>query len=719
MLLIAVMVTVCSATARPVDQQRARQLVESHFFSPALCVSPDTWTELYVFVPAEGAGFVIVSADDCTRPVLGYSMTTSFSIEGMPAHVASWIDGYRREISELRKVGATASAAVEAMWASPKSGIQQAVEPLMTTTWNQAPWYNAMCPYSAEADARAVTGCTATAQAQLMKYWNHPAKGHGRHFYNCSFGGIAVDFDTLYAWDSMPDALGWGSSETQIHAVAQLMYHVGVSVEMNYGVGSSSAFVIAYGSYNIPSSERSLREHFRYSPLLHGERKIYYSDADWDSLLRNEIVHRRPVLYSGYDSAGGHAFVLDGYDTLGMFHVNWGWGGYYDGYYTTDSLSPGAGGIGGNATYTFNLDNAAIFGVQPSYGDDSLAVVNVVSLDTLMGTVSGNGTYLAYEDTVFIMATAAPGYRFAGWKSGITTNPVQLVLNGDYIDTALFLPVTGDTLSYCGEHYYTGWQDDYGSSTEWGIRVPASLHEPLRKLEAVQLFIAAQGYYTMNVYVGDAINSNNLVCTKQYNLSESPTGWNTLVLDSSVSLYGNDVLWITFRFSGYNTFPATSTYYTGVSDGCWYKMPLGWTPFDQQGVYLTWMIRAIFSERLCHVAIENAGNCELDSFSGAGDYALGEIVTVSVSDPDFLRWEGIATTDTAITFTVVGDTTFRALCNAVGISEVEDVTSDQPVVIYDLMGRKVATRRDELQSLPAGVYLLRAGERTTKKIVIL
>ena len=238
---------VASATARPVDPQRALRLVEEHFFAPAQLVSPADWSELYVFVPVDGKGFVVVSADDCTRPVLAYSYSTTFQFEGMPVHVAAWLDGYRREIASLRKAGATPSATVQGLWQQPKNGITDWVEPLMTTTWNQSPWYNEMCPYSYSDSAHAVTGCVATAQAQVMKYWNHPAVGHGSHSYgSSSFGPLSVDYDTAYQWNLMPDNLNWWSTPEQIHAVAQLMFHVGVAVEMNYGVHSSGAHVVDY-----------------------------------------------------------------------------------------------------------------------------------------------------------------------------------------------------------------------------------------------------------------------------------------------------------------------------------------------------------------------------------------------------------------------------------------------------------------------------------------
>ena len=708
-----------TAMARPVDVQRASRLVEQHFFSPAVCVSPDEWNELYVFVPAEGEGFVIVAADDCVRPVLAYSLTNSFSFENMPANVAAWLDGYRREVADMVKYGAVPSAKVQSLWQNPKQGGFQPVAPLLTTTWDQSPYYNEMCPYSYTDAAHALTGCAATAQAQVMKYWNHPAVGHGTHSYGCSFGPLSVTYDTAYQWNLMPNHL-WGRSAEERHAVAQLMYHVGVSIEMNYGVNGSGAYVVAFTpyGYNVPSCERSLREHFGYNPMLEGRIKDLCSDVVWNNMVRNEIVHGRPLLYSGADEEGGHAFVLDGCDSMGMFHVNWGWSGYNDGYYTIDSLSPGAGGLGGNATYTFNIQNTAVFGVRPCYNNDSLATVSLLPADTMQGTVVGSGVYVPYEDTVTIRVVPAEGYRFDGWSSGFSSPVFSFVPNGDMLDTALFVPIGKDTVSYCDDDYVTRWHDDYGATTEWGIRVPASQRNTLRSLSAVQLYVAEPGYYTMNVYVGESISNESMVLGTQPDLTTAH-GWTTIELPDPIRVPDNQTVWITFRFTTTTGYPATSSFYTAVSDGSWYKMPGGWQPIDQTGVYQSWMIRAIFAERPCHVAIENAGYCDLDAFHGAGDYPLGATVTVSVSDPLFTHWEGIGVTDTAITFTVTGDTTFYAYCLEVGIDEVEEPDLNQPVRVYDMMGRCIATRRDEIHLLPAGVYLIRMGTGVAKKIVVL
>lgn len=723
------------AMARPVDVQRARALVEAHYFAPAVCVSPAGWDELYVFVPAEGEGFVIVAADDCVRPVLAYSATGQFPVDDMPAHVAAWLAGYQREIAEYVKNGAEPSAAVQALWQQPKSGGLVPVEPLMTTTWNQAPLYNSMCPYSYSDTAHAVTGCVATAQAQVMKYWNHPAVGHGSHSYvDDTFGPQAVTFDTAYRWAQMPDALTWESSSEEVNAVAQLMYHVGVAVEMGYGVGSSGAQVISYADYgyNLPSTERSLREHFGYNPMLYGKLKAIYTDEAWDAKLRNEIVRRRPVIYTGFDEAGGHAFVLDGYDSIGMFHVNWGWGGAYDGYYTIDSLSPGAGGIGGNATYTFNRNNSAIFGVMPCDITDSLAHVNFVSADSTMGTVVGSGHYVPYQDQVAVRVLPAEGYRFAGWASGQTNADFTFTPNGDLTDTALFLPVaSGDTVGYCDGHLSGSWRDDYGNITEWGIRIPASLRQAQRSLSAVQLYVRDGGIYTLRVYAGDSICSANLLRAVGLDLT-SASGWTTADLDEPIALPNGVPVWVTFRFTSSSAFPATGSYYTAVEDGSWYRMPDGWVPITRTGAYYSWMIRAIFAERPCRVAVENAGQCELDNLYGAGEYAVGDTVTVGCDDPYFTHWEGIGSTARSLTFVAVRDTAFYAYCHDVGIDEAalppvrvslqgrsltaECDAADTPLLLYDMQGRCLATAPGRLcVALPArGVYMLRAGSACRK-----
>lgn len=651
------------ATAKPVGIERARAVAEN--LLPGRQWTTESLNGMYVFNALGGQGFVLVAADDCVRPVLGYSPKGTFDAEALPAHVAAWLEGYGREIASLEAAGAVPSAEVQAQWEAlpaPKRG-STAVEPMLTTTWNQAPYYNLFCPYDDQDSALSVTGCAATATAQIMKYWNHPSIGCGSEGYNSSFGYLTAQFDTThYRWNLMPDALTAVTDSVEVAAVAELMYHVGVAIHMNYSASGSGAQIINFGYAGYPSSQTALQNYFRYSPLMRGLMKDQYADAVWDSMLYVEIEAGRPVLYAGFDSAGGHAFVLDGFDSLGFFHVNWGWGGAYDGYYTIDSLSPGAGGIGGNATYTFNVNNQALIGICPAPYTPGSPVTVDVAYDATMGNVEGAGTYVPCSDEVTVVARAREGYRFVRWASGSNANPVEFLAGGDFIDSAIFEPIFGDTLGYCSDEFYQSWQDDWGSTTEWGIRLPSAMRNPFRSLGAAQIFVYAPGSYTFKVYQGDSICANNQLYTQTRYFAA--LGWNEIVFSEPVPVSHPKDVWLTVSYTGYQ-FPAAHSRYTGNSDGSWYHLPDGWAPYDQQGVYCTWMLRGVFVER------------EADSL-------------------------GIATVEPAAPLISVNGHTVT-------------VDTDE-ARFFDVMGRQVGSGRRAVMPA-AGVYVLRCGTRSYKIII--
>ncbi len=745
MLAATLMVAVCFA--KPVDLARARAIVENNFFAPAKAVQPAEWAELYVFVHESGDGFAIVSADDCVRPVLAYSYSGRFDSRNMPPHVQSWIDGYRREIASLVAAGAVPSAAVQAMWDNPmpKTGWDP-VEPLLTTTWNQRPLYNLMCPYDSEDSAYCVTGCTATATAQVMKYWNHPEVGWGSHAYNSDYGVLYAIFDTThYRWNLMPNALTSISDSVEIMAVAELMYHVGVAVNMHYSPSGSGAYVNAYGYANYPSSETALKTYFKYSPLLYSIYKSDHSDAEWDNMIATEILAGRPVLYSGHDPSGGHAFVLDGIDSVGMFHVNWGWGGAYDGYYTTDSLSPGAGGIGGNATYTFNLNNSAVIGIQPAVVTDDTTVVVDMRFDSTMGSVSGNGTYTPFVDEVSIWAHAAEGYRFMRWAGGSTENPLYFLANGNISDSAIFAPVHGDTVGYCDDSFRSSWHDDYGDVTQWGIRLPAAVRNNARSLSAVQYIPYQQGTYTLEIYVAEDVNGATPVYTADIvPLDIELQEWTTYTLDSAIWLADTATVWITMSYTG-GGYPATMGRYSGNSDGLWYHLPDGWTTYDQLDVFYTWMMRGIFEERLVRVSVEtNLSTADYEiagiTIVGAGDYIYGDTACLFVNPGTSFAWgwnpdENLPSdSENPKCFVATADTTLYAwfhFCTGIDDAETDplkvsilgrtvsvDLIAGTPLKVYDMQGRLIATT-PVFTAPAAGIYMIVVDGRQAKKITVL
>ena len=733
------LLTLTAIIAKPVSPERAITVAQRFF--PGQQMTIVDMDGLYLVTPDVGAGFVLVATDDCVRPVLAHSSSAFFPVNGMPAHVAKWIDGYRREIASLVAAGAIPSPEVQAQWSlggpSPKSGITP-VAPLMTTTWGQKPYYNLLCPYDEQDSAYSVVGCTATATAQVMKYWNHPEVGWGSHgYYHDDYGYLYAQFDTThYRWNLMPNSLDALSDSAAMMAVAELMYHVGVAVEMEYSPSSSGAWANSFGISDLPCAENALKTYFKYSPMLSSIYKDEHSDSDWDAMILAEIEAARPVLYIGYDTVGGHTFVLDGVDSIGMFHVNWGWRGSYDGYYTLDSLSPGAGGIGGNATYTFNTDNSAVIGIQPSFASNESTAVIDIRYDSTKGTVMGNGTYALYNDTVTIAAKAAEGYRFIRWQSGSIDNPKCVFVNGDIHDSALFEPMLpSDTVSYCNNWLNTRWHDDYCDTTEWGIRIPEGVRQGNRCLMKVQYFPVELGSMTLNIYFGNTIDESNPVYTAVLH-NDNPDSlyyWRTYELDYPLAVPNNAVVWVTLRAVG-GGFPAATSNYSGCSDGSWYRLPEGWRRYDEYGHYFSWMLNAVFQERIPLHVVASPNNIDYGNISGMGTYLLGETV-VMIAQPQegyqFSHWSN-GSTENPFVFVISRDTMFIGYFESVnGISGIEHddiafavegrtVTVDAPegvgVAFYDMQGRCLARNR-RFTAHAAGVYLLRIGEHTAKIVL--
>jgi len=340
------------------------ELVQS-YSSTVQNVNGDSSTQvplIYIFKPNNTDGFVLVSGDDRVIPILGYSSTASFSKINMPPALQKLIENYKDQILYAQAHELVATPEIEEQWYRLSANVPNPsksstiVSPLLGTIWNQSPFYNDFCPYNSGLSKRTITGCVATAMAQIMKYWNYPEQGTGIHSYMSFFYGkqTANFASTTYNWAAMPDIV----LSSNI-AVATLMYHCGVSVDMNYGVNASGAMVIYDNGANPICAENAYKNYFRYDPsTIKGLKRINYSDSDWNNLLKKELNNGRPIQYAGLGTVGGHTFVCDGYDAQNYFHFNWGWSGYYDGYFNLTALNPG--GTGG-----FNSGQQAIVGIQP------------------------------------------------------------------------------------------------------------------------------------------------------------------------------------------------------------------------------------------------------------------------------------------------------------------------------------------------------------------
>ena len=343
---------------------------------------------LYIF--NGNPGFVVMAADDCVRPILGYSLTDKFDAKDMPENLRWWLQGYSDEIQSAIDNKTRATSETTKMWKDLTEGNSKAgkatmvVTPLIQTKWNQNKYYNDLCPAVSDGpNGHAYTGCIATAMAQIMKYWSYPSTGIGSHSYtwdgqilNADFGATTYDWNNMldyyeYFYENGTDPYAqWLSepSEEEIAAVATLMYHCGVSVEMNYG-GSSTG---GSGAPTLYVAD-ALKTYFNYKNTAHYEQKssnstINYTDAEWITMLKADLDANRPIQYGGLDpnGNGGHAFVCDGYNSDDYFHFNWGWAGRYNGYFSINNLDTGAnsGEAGaGNGVYT--RDQEAVFGIEP------------------------------------------------------------------------------------------------------------------------------------------------------------------------------------------------------------------------------------------------------------------------------------------------------------------------------------------------------------------
>ena len=373
-------------------------------------------TSYYVFNLTTSKGFVMVSANDIIKPILGYSTESNFDTSNkqhIPIQFTQWVANYSKAIAYAVQKNLPASPSTTLLWQQLKTGsikhtmsllgtTNPVVQPLLSTNWDQISeiqgsinTYNAHCPYDKVQGVYTLTGCVATAMAQVMKYWNYPAKGTGSHSYTPAtysyLGSLTANFgNTTFQWDSMPNSLSPTSTPAQINAVATLMYDCGVSVNMDYGAEGSGAYEISYNGLYSNTAQSALVNNFSYNNSLQGLQRSNYSDSIWLSLIKNELDVNRPVIYGGSGNQGGHCFVADGYDINDNLHFNWGWSGYFNGYFSINNLSPGGD--------TFNVAQDAIIGIKPkvSYAaNTSDSLILVALYDSLGGTKwTNNGGWL-------------------------------------------------------------------------------------------------------------------------------------------------------------------------------------------------------------------------------------------------------------------------------------------------------------------------------------
>ena len=358
--------------ASPVGEEQARQLglkyVQSHSAKQVADLTL-AYTEVTesgnpaVYVFNFDGGSVFVSADDVARPILGCT-DEPFDLALVPDGLAYYLRYYARQIEFAQENNLEPEMEVASEWRhvaidgyeNDNRSTRGDIAPLITTNWNQDSPYNAYCPSGQGGPGgHAYAGCVATAMSMVMKKWDWPDHGQGSHSYTPQgYAMQTVDFEnTYYQWTNMPNTC----NNSNYQAVATLMYHCGVAVDMMYGPGSSGAY-----SQDVPDA---IVNYFRYTEHAARLDRDLYSKTEWEQMLLRNLEYGFPLYYSGSASDGGHAFVCCGYrESDNKFYFNWGWSGFNNNYFAIDALNTYSG--------NFNENQAAIFDFIPNYIYDAL-----------------------------------------------------------------------------------------------------------------------------------------------------------------------------------------------------------------------------------------------------------------------------------------------------------------------------------------------------------
>ena len=469
-----------SALAKPVTPFSAKTVAENFYKKNSqieLQSSTLVHTQLsdagvplfYVYNINSNDGFVMISADDATKPVLGYSTTSNFKLPtSVQSNLNFWLNKYATSINSVKIKGVVANVKATSEWAVYLNNTQlnnrtqgsgaltgtPVVAPLVKTTWNQSPYYNALCP------GASVTGCVATTMAQIMKYWSYPAHGTGSSSYTQNpnannYPSQSANYGiTAYNWANMPLNVNSANSD-----VATLMYQAGVSVKMHYDPSGSGAQVLQAGAgINGACAQRSYTTYFGYDPsTIAGYSKDNFSDdASWLAVVEADLNIGRPVQYVGFDpNEGGHTWVCDGYDSNDYLHMNWGWAGSDDGYFQTDSL------LTTNAGFNPSSGQQVLVGIIPlaKYAIDA----SIASIASPTGANCGNN----FTPSITLKNFGSTTMTSCTINYQIDNGTVQILnWNGSLVNQQSAVLSLPNYTSAAGSHTLTCYSSNPNNSTD-------------------------------------------------------------------------------------------------------------------------------------------------------------------------------------------------------------------------------------------------------------
>lgn len=441
-----------SAAASPIDaslagkvaqnflKMRSQQYAVTMTQSSVKEIVPLKQAETYAFaVNFNNGGFVIIAADNASKPVLGYSFSGEFILNDLPDVVANWMQYYNVQIQDIRDNNIQPTETITNEWnnilnmESTGERDNREITPLLTTTWDQGARYNELCPADAGGPGGHVwAGCVATAMSQVINYWRYPLQGTGSHGYYSNYGYLAADFgQSTYDFNQMNSTINGESN----YEMAEIQYHCGVAVNMMYSPTGS-------GAYSDDAAD-ALKAYFGYASDLNLEYKDSYTDAQWCDLLISNLDNGWPMYYHGFGT-GGHAFNVDGYQGTDYFHFNWGWSGSYNGYFYLSNLNPG-----GN---NFTVGQGAIVNFRPDPANYPYYCTGVTTLTRHNGTLEdGSGPVNNYTSGLNCGWLIAPEDSVSGLtlyfdRFDLGAGDVVNVFDGENSSGTLMGSFTGNTV---------------------------------------------------------------------------------------------------------------------------------------------------------------------------------------------------------------------------------------------------------------------------------
>lgn len=509
----------------------------------------------YVFNNEAGPGFVIVSAEDSSIPVLGYSDSFNFSETGMPSNLRWWLKTMRSQINDLRSAGAPSVAA--------SYDVGTDVISYETALWNQgAPYYNACPMYYG---SRSVTGCGPTAIAIAMRAREWPDAGVGTiPSYVTESYGITVPSRTLgtaYDWDNMPLTDGeveyWTSAQKS--QVSRLIADIGAATEADYHPDGT-------GIYDdiVPLA---LGEYMKYDKGIYTAWREAYSSTEWYPLIKEEMKNG-PVIYSGSDDVAGHMFVLDGYTTKDYFRVNWGWGGMANGYYLLTALNPEDQGIGSNELGTYNQYQAAVIGMKPDEGGQAIDMIRFYAEDGYNGLVKeveefragvqytvDSGYYVNYGNNTYngsiriVVIDEADAVRQVLYEESLSLDPFYMAWFSDVTFTLDSIEPGYRLVAQFYDNVAGEWQMVRGNTDEGVIEsvlLAEAAEEPVNPEDTIEKTTTLTYTHATRTVTLTTKDGVDVKCTLANGdgvwVTKNPDGSYKIVLDhSSVSVYYIDL----------------------------------------------------------------------------------------------------------------------------------------------------------------------------------